>query len=122
MAADDSDFFAAVNFRNDFQDAPIGRVALGFFFDRNDEVIFRLFQHSLAFCPGDNSDFDIHDEIISSRKPIIALLFFFDIIVCVILFPFLIGSLAKKHSAIAQSVERLPVKEDVPGSSPGRRA
>lgn len=26
------------------------------------------------------------------------------------------------HSAIAQSVERLPVKEDVPGSSPGRRA
>lgn len=27
-----------------------------------------------------------------------------------------------QHSAIAQSVERLPVKEDVPGSSPGRGA
>ena len=26
------------------------------------------------------------------------------------------------HSAIAQSVERFPVKEDVPGSSPGRGA
>ena len=26
------------------------------------------------------------------------------------------------YSAVAQSVERLPVKEDVPGSSPGRRA
>jgi hypothetical protein len=26
------------------------------------------------------------------------------------------------YSAIAQSVERLPVKEDVPGSSPGRGA
>ncbi len=28
----------------------------------------------------------------------------------------------EKYSAIAQSVERLPVKEDVPGSSPGRGA
>ena len=29
---------------------------------------------------------------------------------------------SSEHSAIAQSVERLPVKEDVPGSSPGRGA
>ncbi len=30
--------------------------------------------------------------------------------------------LSFQYSAIAQSVERFPVKEDVPGSSPGRGA